>query len=159
MAGSLLLEPAQAGALPTPSLSSKDAQNFKIAFNWNFKVEGRNRIKVSILKNDHSLKMASATVSAFLFWIDVTTAYLVKASVMHRTNFLWHNLELNLVNNICRKKTIKGFATCKGHTNMPLPPAKVILMSTAFPSFKGETNVYYLCHSLGSYWYVLPLPL
>jgi hypothetical protein len=34
------------------------------------------------------LKMASATVSAFLFWIDVTTAYLVKASVMQRTNFL-----------------------------------------------------------------------
>jgi hypothetical protein len=32
--------------------------------------------------------MASATVSAFLFWIDVTTAYFVKASVMHRSNFL-----------------------------------------------------------------------
>jgi hypothetical protein len=32
--------------------------------------------------------MASATVSAFLFWIDVNTAYFVKASVMHRTNFL-----------------------------------------------------------------------
>ncbi len=32
--------------------------------------------------------MASATVSAFLFWIDVTTAYFVKASVMHKTNFV-----------------------------------------------------------------------
>jgi hypothetical protein len=30
----------------------------------------------------------SATVSAFLFWIAVTTAYLVNASVMHNTNFL-----------------------------------------------------------------------
>ncbi len=35
-----------------------------------------------------SSKMVSATVSAFLFWIDVTTAYLVNASVMHSTNFL-----------------------------------------------------------------------
>jgi len=37
---------------------------------------------------NHSLKMASATVSAFLFGITVTTEYLVNASVMHNTNFL-----------------------------------------------------------------------
>jgi hypothetical protein len=37
---------------------------------------------------NHSLKMASATVSAFLFWIAKTTAYLVNAPVMPRTNFL-----------------------------------------------------------------------
>jgi hypothetical protein len=29
---------------------------------------------------NYSLKMASATVSAFLFWIEVTTAYLLNAS-------------------------------------------------------------------------------
>jgi hypothetical protein len=38
--------------------------------------------------HNHSLKIVSATISAFLFWITVTTTYLMNASVMHNTNFL-----------------------------------------------------------------------
>jgi hypothetical protein len=37
---------------------------------------------------NHSLNMASTTVSAFSFWIAVTIAHLAKASLMHSTNFL-----------------------------------------------------------------------
>jgi len=49
---------------------------------------------------NHSLKMVSATVPAFLFWTSVTTAYFVKASVMQSTNFLL----LSAVN-ICLNKS------------------------------------------------------